>query len=228
MKEKSFTLIELLVVIAIIAILAAMLLPSLNTARNKAKQINCMSNLKQVGTAVTMYQGDFSAWMPVAATTGGLSVQWKYELCEYMGLKIPPSYWDLLIDQKFGKGGKFSCAGFVRSPNADNDSQPGKYGGLAWNRHMGYCDNSSWIPRQRSTKMRNPSDNVLCGDTIDTVPGASASDYLYMLQPNTSAAPDNSVSRRHTKGLNVLWADGHADWRQQIEMFQYGQKYIIH
>jgi prepilin-type N-terminal cleavage/methylation domain-containing protein/prepilin-type processing-associated H-X9-DG protein len=61
---EAFTLIELLVVIAIIAILAALLLPALAKAKQKAQQIACTSNLKQVGTALFMYINDSGDWLP--------------------------------------------------------------------------------------------------------------------------------------------------------------------
>lgn len=84
---SPFTLIELLVVIAIISILAALLLPALKNAKNKAINLKCINNLKQLGSGMNSYAGDYDGYMPPAVTPGANDEKtryWQVKLIPYV------------------------------------------------------------------------------------------------------------------------------------------------
>ena len=88
--KRAFTLIELLVVIAIIAILAAILFPVFAQAREKAREITCVSNAKELGTSMMMYTQDFDELYPLAVTWGNPWSDWSDTIQPYM------KSWDIM------------------------------------------------------------------------------------------------------------------------------------
>ena len=214
MKRGYFTLIELLIVIAIIAILASMLLPVLNKARDKAKAISCVGNLKQQGLALNAYCGDYEGWIPVMQYGSvGYSTCWKNSLAPYLGYPVE-------IVNANGYGGKFEGMdrGPFRCPGAvPIDEETGNFhhsGGYGWNKMVGlFLGNQQY----KINQLKKLSDTIAIADSVDVANvGTSYSSCSQLAQPLTAGA--NSlliIGNRHNDGANVLWLDLHVDWNSR-------------
>lgn len=194
--REGFTLIELLVVTAIIAILAAMLLPALSQARERARSVVCMNNLKQVGIAFEMYKNDFDSRCPD-------NPNWKSKLWEYVN--------DDMRD-KISK-----CPGRPQITN--------------WYWGQGYNIGSGIYPGfagRKEGQIRNTSKKILVLDWGRMPDGRGGCNAGPPYSSDGAESPEGvdlmggatsywAVVRTHSEGGNLLFGDGHVEWKKPEE-----------
>jgi len=213
-KPHGFTLIDLLVVVAIIAILAAMLLPALSQARERARQAKCMSNLKQLGLIITMYANDYGEYIPRRMTTGeGI---WTVPLrnAGYLKSAYPNPASNILI-----------CpTNFIYVKSNPSYYVNGTYG---YNRTIsGYWYKNTRLYAENWKKLSdfdNLSNHFILADKKGT---SSSYDHAFSISKNEEevfppSAPSAAIggfSYSHNNGANLLFLDGHVLWisRQQM------------
>ena len=210
LRLRRFTLIELLIVIAIIAILAGMLLPSLNTARNRAKAISCVNNMKQLGVGIIQYVNDHDGIIPMLDYNTG-SHRWTVALIGNMeNNTVKGDYIPISVLECPAMVRNADMTGTVTSGNAWEQSGWWKafpaYG-MSW----AFQTRTSFA-RARISNWKNPSQKLFIADTAWNQTDGSANFNIgfYRWLSSSTAMSGLSWGRpaaRHLRSVNVLYGD---------------------
>ncbi len=223
---KTFTLIELLVVIAIIAILAAMLLPALQNARERGKTSFCLSSIRQLGLANQLYAGGNGDYYIYAALYSNGTKYWCGESESGWGnININGGLNDYL-----GRSKKIRECPSIEY-DSDNSTASGT-GGYGYSEAIGtYTTSSSWdsVPAKMSY-LSSPAKTIMFADQADVKNGTYVEQWSiyapYFLDKDElswggiTASP--TIHFRHNRKTGVCWADGHADSQGPMTYTAYG------
>jgi len=220
--KPGFTLIELLVVVAIIAVLIALLLPALTKARQAAKAITCMNQLKSIGAGVTFYENDYAGLLPPCgqfwdSTNWCFKLIWQGVITPYLSSQGAYT-WDTALATAITNP-------VLRCPGKNEVTNYAVHYGM--NEHMGWNDwrVDHWvmdITPKNIASIENPAGKILILDADQTVVnermGAYMANYAYI------------TFTRHGDKASVLWVDNHcspvADPINKLDFYPYDAKYI--
>jgi prepilin-type N-terminal cleavage/methylation domain-containing protein/prepilin-type processing-associated H-X9-DG protein len=207
-RSSGFTLIELLTVIAIIGVLAALLLPTLNTAREKARRVACAANLRQIGLAIQAYSSDHDNHTPTADQNHtGLAVD-----------RGAVSWSRALVAGGYATAKIFQCPDDRRTPATPGNPSPCSYG-IVVGQGNTTPDNNFWIAGSRLTCpwLTNTSVAVVGEFVSDSVPIQPvienvANAYIASPADGPNFQPWSKHKTSNVLAGNYLYLDGHVEW----------------